>query len=188
MTSHVASEKVQVGYHDNAIEPRDGRWLRGVRGAWTKLLGATAPQEERRERQERSTSASGPTSRPPNHNEPGARTPTGAGKTGSSNTNACAPGRVSTEQENNAPSVRVCEVCRANCCIITRRPAAGRQCLCTVELHVPLDMSDRSVPVHHECASCRDARLAETEQQRKTRIRSSLIAASFLADGLAVSQ
>jgi hypothetical protein len=177
-----------VDYRDNATEPSDGHWLRSVRGAWTRLLGAAAPQEEPRGRAERSTSASGPMSSLPSPNEPGARTPTCAGKTGSSNTNACASVRVSKQQGNNAPSVRVCEVCRASCCIITRRPAAGRQCLCTVELHVPLDMSDRSVPLHHECASCRNTRLAEVEQHRKTRIRSSMFGDSFSPGRLTVSQ
>jgi hypothetical protein len=185
MTSHSAREHVQA--HDHARASHGGRWLRSPRKVWTRVLATAPAQEERRRSAEGFTSASGPPSAHPSDTEPGSRMRTRGDKTRQRDTNSCDGVRVNNRQQNTA-TLPVCEVCSASCCIITRRPPAGSQCLCTVELHVPLDMSDRNVSLYHECASCRNARFAEAEQEREKRARSSLFSSSFSADGLAVSQ
>jgi hypothetical protein len=170
----------QVDNHDNEKTSYSRHWLRTGRRPWTRLPG-TRPVKEHRLTEAKRFKESVPTPSPKSHNEDSTRMRKCADKIGGPNTTACTPVRVSTRQENNPPSVAVCEVCRARSCIITRRPVAGGQCLCTIELHVPLDGSDRSVPVHHACASCRNDRFVEAEQQRKRRVRSTQFADSFSA-------
>jgi hypothetical protein len=155
---------------------------RAVRGrVWTRGPGAGRAQEMRRTGESPSTTPTVPTSSSESASEDGTGLPRCAGKTRPAYMTAGSPVRTSTHQETNAPSVRVCEVCRAGSCLITRRPAAGTQCLCTVELHVPLDGSDDRVSLHHECASCRNDRYAEMEDQRKKRVGSALFVSSFSA-------
>jgi len=85
--------------------------------------------------------------------------------------------RLNTQRPNtDAPDVPGCGVCRAGACIITRKHTRGTECLCTVELHVPLDGPLSSVSLRHQCASCMNARFTEIEERRRRRQRSTLFA------------
>jgi hypothetical protein len=106
--------------------------------------------------------------------------PGSASNTGSPSTGAGDSVKRSIPPESDSPNAPVCELCQAPSCVITRRAPAGRTCLCTLELHVPLDGSGNTAFRLHECASCQTDQYVEMERQRKRRAERGLFAPSSL--------
>jgi hypothetical protein len=146
-----------------------------VRRTWKRLSGARGAQEERRSVTDHSAAASVTTSTSGSRGDGNARVPKSTSGTGSPASARDPVGR-NVRQERNTRTTPVCEVCGTRACVITRKAAAGAQCLCRLELHVPLGSPENGVSRVHECASCTKGRYVEMERQRKRRVESGLFA------------
>ena len=152
---------------------------RTLRGLWTRLPGARRAPERSLTGLKLPARPGKPVSSLTSRSEDSTGVLRHAGETDALNTTPSDPPRAVTKQGTRTLSLLVCEVCQASSCLITRRPEPGTKCLCTEELHVPLDRSDNTVSLHHECASCTNGRFVEIEHQRKRRVGSALFADAF---------
>jgi hypothetical protein len=168
-----------MDYYDNANLQHVGCRWRPVHRVWARLAGSGRGHEGRLSGAKGLTATNGAISTFQGRVQSNPTAPALVGNAGYCDTNDCDWARVTAGSETNAPSLRVCEVCRASSCIITRRCAAENRCLCTVEMHVALDGSGRMVSRRHECAACERGRDAEIERERERRVRSAMFASSF---------